>query len=155
MDYLDIGYVFILSFVKFMFAPIVGVETELPYWITYFSVVAGGICSAIVFYFSANFFMQRAAAKRRRKMEEAIKSGNPLKPKKKFTRMNKFVVRIKRSLGQWGVCIITPLILSVPVGSIICAKFYGKSKKSFPIIIFGMFLNAIITTSLSYWILGE
>ncbi len=154
MNWINLGEVFLLSFIKFMFAPIVGVETNLTFWETYFAVVAGGICSAIVFYFSANFFMQRAVNKRRKKMEEALRSGKPLKPKKKFTRINKFVVHIKRGLGQWGVCIITPLLLSVPVGSIICAKFYGKSKKSFPIIILGMFLNAIVTTTLSYWILG-
>jgi hypothetical protein len=153
MNWIALLSVFLLSTIKFMFSPLAGEEMHLSFFETYFSAVSGGIVGACIFYFSSNYFMQRAIAKHKKKEEDALKNGTILKRKKKFTRTNKFIVRLKRSLGQWGICIIAPLLLSVPIGSIISAKFYGKSKSSFLIIVFGMFLNGIITTSITYWLL--
>lgn len=135
-----------------MFAPFAGRRLELTFLETYLSVVAGGIVAATVFYFSAEYFMKRSKTKRIEKEQKMIELGQPIKAKKNFSRMNKFVLKIKQSLGQIGISLWAPFFLSVPIGSIIAAKFYGNSKKTFPLIIFGMFFNGLITTSISYLI---
>jgi prolipoprotein diacylglyceryltransferase len=73
-----------------------------------------------------------------------------LKKKKKFTKTNRAIIRLKQKLGIYGICFWAPFFLSVPIGSIIVAKFYGKQREAFPLIIVGMFLNAFLMTSLSY-----
>lgn len=139
-----------LSMIKFMFTPFSGPALGLSFVETYFTCVAGGIFSAAIFYFSAEFFMHRAHARRVRKNAYLKSQGLPIKQKRKFTPMNKFIVRIKRSLGIIGVSLWAPFFLSVPIGSIVAAKFYGHQKKTFPLIITGMFLNASATTGLAY-----
>ncbi len=133
-----------------MFAPFAGRGFGLNFIETYLSIVAGGITAAAIFYFSAEFFMIRAHKKRKAKIDLLHSQGKIFVPKKSFTWMNKFVVRIKRTFGQIGISLWAPFFLSVPIGSIVAAKFYGKSKKTFPLIVLGMFVNGLITTSLSF-----
>jgi len=141
---------FLLSTVKFMFAPLGGPHLELTFVETYLACCAGAIFSAVIFYYSAEYFLIRSRKKRHEAHEKAKLEGVTLKRKKNFTRMNKFIVKIKKSMGIIGTCFWVPFFLSIPIGSIVTAKFYGKSKKTFPLIIVGIFLDALITTSISY-----
>jgi hypothetical protein len=141
-----------LSMIKFMFTPFAGPTPAagLTFAETYISCVSGAILSAAIFYFSSGFFMRRAQEKRAKALKAALALGVPVKPKRKFTRMNKLIVRIKRRFGIIGVSMYAPFFLSVPIGSIVAAKFYGKEKRTFPLIIFGMFFNGAITTGLAF-----
>jgi hypothetical protein len=138
--------------IKFMFTPFAGPTpaADLTFIETYVSCVSGAIFSAAIFYFSSGFFMRRAQQKRAAAEQRALETGVLLKPKRKFTRMNKLIVRIKRRFGIIGVSMYAPFFLSVPIGSIVAAKFYGKEKRTFPLIVFGMFFNGAITTGLAY-----
>jgi hypothetical protein len=139
-----------LSMIKFLFTPFGGIAARFSFVETYTVCVAGAIFSAVIFYFSSEFFMKRAHLKRKAALQAAVLSGIPVKQKKKFTRMNKLVVRIKRRFGIIGVSMYAPFFLSVPIGSIIAAKFYGKDRRTFPLIVFGMFFNGAITTGIHY-----
>jgi hypothetical protein len=145
-----ISSLFFISWIKFMFAPFGGPALGLSFLETYTGCITGAILSSALFYFSADYLMDRATAKRIQKQKEALKNGSPMKRKKNFTRMNKFIVKIKRSLGQVGICFWAPFFLSIPIGSIISAKFYGHSNKSYPLIVLGIFLNGIVTTGIAY-----
>ena len=137
-----------------MFAPFGGPGLKLTFLETYLACVGGAIFSAAIFYFSADFFLSRARKKRAALIEKSLRTGEKLKVKKTFTRMNKLIVRIKRKLGIIGTCFWVPFFLSIPVGSIVTAKFYGKHGKTFPLIVIGICLNALVTTTLSYTIYG-
>jgi uncharacterized membrane protein len=139
-----------LSMIKFMFAPFGGPAMELNYLETYVSCISGAALAAVIFYFSSEYFMIRAHKKRKAAFQESIRLGIPLKAKKKFTRFNKLIVKLKRSLGIYGIAFYAPLFLSVPLGSIVTAKFYGKEKRTFPLILLGICVNGAITTGLAY-----
>ncbi len=139
-----------LSSIKFMFAPVLGLNLNLSFIETYFSCVTGATLTAIVFYFGANFFMRRAHQKRVEKYRKKVESGIPFKRKRNFTRMNKTVVRVKKSIGIFGIAMWAPFFLSVPIGSIITAKFFGKRKITFVIILCGIFLNGFVSTLITY-----
>lgn len=141
-----------LSTIKFMIAPFGGPRLQLSFWETYISCCAGAIFSAAIFFFSANYFMDLAVKKYQKKLQTSLKSGKPIKRKKKFTRMNKSIVRIKHSIGIIGICFYAPLFLSIPGGSIVAAKFYGHDKRAFPLIVVGIGINGILLTSLAYFI---
>lgn len=154
MYWTKLSGLFFFSIIKFMFTPFSGPPLELTFLETYLTCVAGGIFGATIFYFSANYFMHRAKHKREKLYHDHIKFGTTYIEKKKFTRLNKFVVRIKMRLGIYGTALWAPLFLSVPGGSIIAAKFYGDDKRTFPLIVFGMFLNGFLTTGAAYLLYG-
>lgn len=138
------------STIKFLFTPFGGVKAGLSFMETYIVCVSGAIFSAAVFYYSSEYFMRKARAKALFIREQATANGIELKRKRIFTRTNKFIVNIKRRFGIIGVSMYAPLFLSVPIGSIITAKFYGKDKRTFPLIVFGMCVNGAITTGITY-----
>lgn len=142
--------VFFLATVKFMFAPAAGRTFDLPFWETFMACFAGGTFGAFVFYFSSELIIKYSHKKKVEKHEALERQGIAIVEKKKFTKTNRFIIRVKRSLGIYGICFWAPFFLSVPVGSIIVAKFYGKLKKTFPLIVLGMGINAIITTLIAY-----
>jgi hypothetical protein len=123
--------------IKFLFAhwSLHLASKDLPYWEIFISTTAGAWTSMAFFYFSSELLMKRAAKKRREKRIKALETGIPIPQKKIFTRTNKIIVRIKRTIGIYGVTIIAPLFLSIPIGSIICAKFFGTEKKTFPLML--------------------
>ena len=142
---------FSFSMIKFMFAPFVGPNLKLSFFETYLSCVAGAFLAAFIFYFSSEFFLKRAHKLRKEKIKKAIESGIELKYKRKFTRFNKLIVILKRRFGIYGISMFAPFLLSVPLGSIVTAKFYGKEKKTFPLILLGICTTGLITTSLAYF----
>jgi hypothetical protein len=143
---------FLLSTIKFLFTPFAGPAAGLSFIETYFSCVLGGIFSASIFYFSSGYFIKKSILKQIDLKKIAQEKGEILIPKKKFTKTNKFIVSIKRRFGLFGVAMYAPLFLSVPIGSIITAKFFGHLKKTFGIILLGMFVNGLITTGIAYGI---
>jgi hypothetical protein len=50
------------------------------------------------------------------------------KRKKIFTKKNRRIVRIKQSYGLIGIALITPLLLSIPVGTFLMERYYPRSK---------------------------
>ena len=136
--------------IKFLFTPFGGPKAGLSFVETYIVCVAGALLSAAIFFFSSEFFLIRAHKKRKEMIIKSLETGIPLKQKKKFTKTNKLIVRIKHKLGIIGVAFYAPLFLSIPIGTIITAKFYGKEKRTFPLIILGIGINGVITTGIAY-----
>jgi hypothetical protein len=114
------GLAFLLGTVKFLFAASLVSTTSLSPFEIALATGLGALFSFNVFYRSAGYFMKRAKEKK----ERAIAEGT-FKEKPAFTKVNKFMVKTKRSKsGFWVLCIFAPLILSIPLGSIIVAKFF-------------------------------
>ncbi len=111
---------------------------------------AGAILSMGIFYFLSDYFMERASKKRKVAIEKAKQNGTPLKEKRKFTRLNKLMVRLKRGVGIYGITVLAPLFLSIPLGSIVCAKFYGDQRKTFPLMVIFMSSYSFLMCSIIY-----
>lgn len=91
----------------------------------------GAMITMTIVYFSSEYLMLRAAKKKAEKRKKAIAAGIVYVEKKKFTFINKIIVRVKMKIGIHGVTILAPLFISIPLGSIVCAKFYKHNKKTF------------------------
>ena len=139
-----------VSTVKFLFAPFGGKIAGLTFIETYVSCCSGAILSAAIFYFLANYFIKKSIEKNAKIRQDFLDNGLPIPVKKRFTRMNKGVIRMKRSIGIIGIAFWAPFFLSIPLGSIITAKFYGHNKNTFLLIMAGIFLNGLITTGITY-----
>ena len=134
--------IYFLATIKFFFAPAAAWAANMTFWEVYFVCLAGGLTSFCVFYLSSNFFMKRARQKR-------LNNPAPDKPKKKFTWFNKLMVRMKMSKsGFFWVVFLAPNFASVPLGSIIVAKFYGESKSTFWFVALTLAVSAFLWTFL-------
>ena len=118
---------FLLGTFKFMFASAPGTIAGVPFFAKYISVLLGGLVSFNIFYFMANFFIKRSLEKKLKKIE-----AGKLKIKKRFTKVNKTLVKLKMTAyGFWFISILAPIVLSVPIGAIVVAKFYRHRKVSY------------------------
>ncbi len=52
------------------------------------------------------------------------------KKKKLFTGRNRRIVSIKMRYGIWGIVILNPVLLSIPLGSFLMVKYYGLKFKN-------------------------
>jgi len=57
------------------------------------------------------------------------------KQKKKFNRMNRLIVTVKGKYGLIGLSLLTPVLFSIPLGSLLAARYYDKKKATIPYMI--------------------
>ncbi len=123
------GLAFLLGTVKFLFAASIVSTTSLSPFEIALATGFGALFSFNVFYRSAGYFMKRAKAKKERAIAEGTFVEKPA-----FTKVNKMMVRTKLSKsGFWLICVFAPLILSIPLGSIIVAKFFRDRPLTYPV----------------------
>jgi len=96
--------------------------------------------------------MQKSRTKQLKQVQQQIDKGEKIKFKKRFTWKNRIIVKTKMSIGQVGLSLWVPFFLSVPIGTIIVAKFFRKKRGTFILICIGMLLNAFVMTSLAYFV---
>ncbi len=129
--------------------PSVGFDTVAEIFV---STTAGALISMTAFYFLSEYMMSRAHDKRIAARKAILASGADYVPPKKFTRMNKLMVRLKRSIGIYGITFLAPLFLSIPLGSIVCAKFYGHHKKTYPLMVLFICVYSFVMCGIIYLI---
>ena len=154
MDIAKYSAFFLLSMVKFLFTPFGGPAAGLSYFETYLSCTFGALLSSTIFYFMAEYFLKKSLEKKIKLLEQAQASGKEIKSSKKFTSTNKKIIRLKKTLGVFGITFLGPLILSIPVGTIIVAKFFGKQRFTYPLLLLSILINGLITTGIAYGIAG-
>lgn len=139
-----------LAMVKFMFAPLYGKGVGLNFIETYISLISGGIIAALIFYNFTHKLLERSKKKRFQRRKKALEMGFEYFEPKKFTRINKLVVRTRRRFGFFVCSFFFPFLLSVPVGTIIATKFFGGRTLFFPVVALGLSVNGFIATTLIY-----
>ncbi len=129
-------------------------DDPLSFFEVFLTTFTGSIVSMALFYFTSEFLMERAAKKRHCAYIKAKSEGVEFKRKKAFTKLNKLMVRVKVKFGIVAFTFIVPLIFSIPLGSIICAKFYGHHKKTYPLMVLNMAIYGLIMSGLTTMIYG-
>jgi len=133
--------IFFWSMIKFLFAPATSRLIEGNHIVlTYLVCVTGAMTGASICYYLSVYVINLTQARRARK---GIK-------KKVFTKKNKIIIRAKNSIGIVGLALLTASFISIPLGTIITAKFY-RHKKGAILYIFGAILIVgFFTTLISY-----
>ena len=127
-----------------MFAPFAGIPFDLSFLETYFSCVIGGTLSSGFFFLFGKYLTLQ--------LNQIKKKRSRAKKKRIHTRMNKLIVRTKINVGIIGICFWAPFFLSVPLGSMIVAKFYSKKRGVFFLVFLGMNINALVMTTFAYYL---
>jgi hypothetical protein len=107
---------------------------------TLFYTNIGGIIGAVVFTFFSDLLIKAYDSY----WPESLK----FKKKKKvvFSKRNRRLVKIKVKYGFFGIVILSPVILSIPVGSFLTVKYYGMQKANIIWLITGQVFWSLIYT---------
>jgi len=131
----EIISVFLMSGIKFFAAPFLAKALGFAYLETIFVTTLGGVVGVFVFFnlgsrivhFFPNYF-------------------KPINAKRKiFTKKNKLYVKLIRNYGLFGIAIFSPILISIPIGSFLAARFFENQK----IIALAMMCVAVLIWSVS------
>ncbi|MGB0882111.1 MAG: hypothetical protein ACPGSO_04100 [Vicingaceae bacterium] len=135
--------VFLTASTKFLASAFLGINGfGLSPLETFVTICTGGIIGTTLFYFLGNKLISISQKKRLKKIDRLINEGKPLP--KIMTKTNKLIVKTKHIFGVWGLAFLTASFLSIPIGSIICAKFYRHKKTTVLIIYLFVVINSVL-----------
>jgi hypothetical protein len=134
--FLKILIVFAVSSIKFFIAPPLSFSLGLNFLQTFLSTSSGGITGVIFFYFLSKWIIQLYAkylifyfgvikAAFYKFLNVAIPASLP---PRKFTRRNRFIIKIVRKYGLSGIVVLTPVILSIPIGTFLATRYYASNR---------------------------
>ena len=142
-DVWEILGVFALSAIKFGIGGVpAAVFAKFSFLKTVVVTTSGGITGAMFFTYLSKWVLNIYC----RIKEKRIKHQSIVQ-KKKFTRANKFIVSTKRKFGLVGISIVTPPILSFPLGVFVAVRYYHNKQK----IIIYMAISTFIWSILLYF----
>jgi len=136
---LKIIQVFLLATVKYIltfpFALLIGLNFEQ----TIISVTLGGLVGFFFFYHFSGFAIRQFHHVKTflRKIMPAIihfkyrelkEWRKQITGERVFSRKNRFIARFRAKFGLPGIVILSPVILSIPIGAFLLNKYYSKHK---------------------------
>jgi hypothetical protein len=67
---------------------------------------------------------------------------------RKFTRTNRFIIKVKTHGGIYGLCLITPLFFSFPLGCFVTVRYFKNKQKIIVIMLISVIFWSTILGSL-------
>jgi len=67
---------------------------------------------------------------------------------RKFTTRNKIIVKMRKRYGMWGLVILSPIILSIPVGALLGNKYFRHNHHFIPYMILSIVVWGIASVTL-------
>ena len=110
MNWTGFWSIFILATVKFSVSAVPGPRLGMTFFETALASFAGGASCALVCYFASDAILMYFKRRAQKKQEVLESQGIQPKVKKKFTRMNKMVIRVKMKFGQVGICFLPAFV---------------------------------------------
>lgn len=139
----------VLSAVKFFLAIPYSYAIGLTFLQTFISTSLGGIAGFFFFYFLSGIIIQYLSNKS--VLNRYSKKKKNLN-KKVFSRRNKFIIKTKLSYGLLGLVILTPIILSIPIGAFILRKYYRTNKLTIYLMCISILLCGFISSTILYYL---
>jgi len=140
-DILEFIGLFLLAATKFAVAVgvLVSPITNYSYLECVLMLITGGFTGIIFFYYFSNWVNKMIAKLFQNK-----------KKKKVFSRKVKRFINIKNKYGLIGIALITPVVISIPVGSFIASRFFSKKRYTLLFMLAGVVFWALILPIIKY-----
>lgn len=147
--FLKILIVFLVSSIKFLFAPALSFGLGLNFIQTWLSTTAGGIVGVVIFFFLSKWILQLYSRYffyyfhlLKVKIYTSLNISVPkLIPARRFTKRNRMIIKIVNKFGMFGIVFLTPVLLSIPLGTFIATRYYSSNR----------FLLVYLSTSVLFW----
>jgi len=132
--------ILLLSGIKFFFAPLISVGYGYNYFQTILITSVGGIIGILFFFFFSRWLIRQYnkfcplifAGFTGKSVDQAKRILNCEAPdrKKKFSSKSRNLIKLRRKYGYLGIIILTPILLSIPIGAFLAQKYYSKRKST-------------------------
>ncbi|MGB0871307.1 MAG: hypothetical protein ACPGSD_17090 [Flavobacteriales bacterium] len=110
----------VVASTKFALTPLVSLPMDIGRQELFFTMLFGGLLGYFVFFYFSEYlihtFSNVSLTKRK-------------KEKKIFTKRNRMIINIVRKRGLVILALITPILLSIPVGAFIAARYFTNKTK--------------------------
>jgi hypothetical protein len=139
---LEILLILVTSMVKFTLSPLLSLSLGYSTGQTLLITGIGGCLGVSVFFLSSGWIFGWLEDRR-----AAAGAGGRRNNRRSFTRANKIIVKVKRRQGLNGLAAITPIIISIPIGTMIAAKYFRHDRRTLPVLFSSViFWDIIICT---------
>ncbi len=156
---LKIISVSIVASVKYFWATPYAYGLKLNTWEALFFIEAGGILGFLFYYYFFAFLFKElkllwplvynftpALFKVRFENWRVVRR-TQMGQARKFTKRNKTIVLLRRKFGIWGVVILSPIILSIPLGALLGSKYFKHNKHFIPLMIFSIAIWGVLSSA--------
>jgi hypothetical protein len=150
MNWVGFWSIYGLAMIKFLVSTLPGPRLHLAFHETWLASFLGASTAAFIFYFGSEIVMRISHQSRAKKRAAALAAGKEPINYNKVTRTKKLIIRVKWRFGFYGIALFAPLLFSIPIGSYVAAKFYGKYKSTFLFVLIGLAGNGFWLTLISY-----
>ncbi|MBK7148438.1 MAG: hypothetical protein IPH78_06345 [Bacteroidetes bacterium] len=130
-NFLKSVIVFFGSIIKFSMGTFTAMEAELGIGGSLANIM-GGILGIVLFTYLGSF------------IQDYMVRTYPNKFGKKFTRSNRFLIKVKQRFGLGGIAALTPILLSIPVGVFFALALTHDKKKILVSMIMSMLFWATV-----------
>ena len=137
---LKILIVISLSGFKFLIAiPLSAYQYDFNFIQTLIFSIVGGVIGVFLFSTLSN------------KINKLFPKKNKVKRIKKRGIKEAITIKTARKYGVYGIAAITPILLSIPIGTLIALRFFPEKKKTIPIlmssvVIWSLILSIVLTS---------
>ncbi|MBD80717.1 MAG: hypothetical protein CL840_17515 [Crocinitomicaceae bacterium] len=128
--------------VKFLFAPSAIMALGYSFWETIAMSLFGGWLGVVFFYYTGSAFFGWLSG-----------FGKKNKPKRKFSKKNRFVIWLKNGFGLNGIAIILG-VGSIPLVCLLAAKYFRSDRRTIFYLLTSVAVWGVSLTSLSFLFKG-
>ena len=160
MEYiLKLLSVFLVASIKYFWATPYSFGMKLNEWETIFFMETGGILGFLFFYYFFGFLFKElkllwpivyhfTPVIFKVRFEMWLKRHRVQRMyARKFTKRNKLIVRMRRRYGMWGLVILSPIILSIPVGALLGNKYFRHDHHFIPYMLLSIVIWGIVSVA--------
>jgi len=132
--------ILLLSGIKFFFAPLISVGYGYNYFQTILITSVGGILGILFFFYLSKWLIRQYnkfcpiifAGFTGKSVNEAkrILKCESESNKKIFTQKSRNIIKLRRKYGYFGIIILTPILLSIPIGAFLAQRYYSKRRST-------------------------
>ncbi|HET7818541.1 MAG TPA: hypothetical protein VFL70_04495 [Bacteroidia bacterium] len=138
----------LISSIKFLFAPFEAERQGFSYRESLIITTGGGFIGILVF----TFIGEGIAYSWRKFKSIFLKNRNKEKPIKKFSWATRLIIRIKNKFGLFGISMITPSIISIPLGTIVINRLYRRKFTNLLAITVSLIIWSLALNSIAYYL---
>jgi len=155
---LKILHVYLLATVKYFLTFPYAMLIGLDFLETLIAVTIGGLTGFYFFYYTSGYLI-RFYHRHHETVLHALKNyvkidllhlieKDPEKPTIKINRKTRTIVKLRKKYGFWGIIIMTPALLSLPIGAFLLKKYYSRQKYAVTYMMLSILGWALIFSSL-------
>jgi len=72
------------------------------------------------------------------------------KKERVFTKTSRLISRIRVGYGLYGLAFVTPCIISIPIGCLLAARYYGTDRRTLPFLLVAVVFWAFVLCGITF-----